>query len=95
MSLKTTLKNIWNRVCCEMDAAGSPLFISKAVNEEMEKQGWKVDFNHHAPMVPARAAAISIPVVTNPRGEKVTTAAQFREYDTARRQAARKVYGLK
>lgn len=95
MSLKQSLKDAWKRIQCEMDIAGVNLFISTEVNKEMAKDGWRVKFNHMLLGPSSRPAAVSIPDVTNPRGEKVHTPEQFKEYRAARREAAHRVYGLK
>lgn len=94
-NLKQSLKESWNRIQCKMDAAGVNMFVSPEVNEEMARQGWTVKFNHYLVGAIARPCAISIPDVTNPRGEKVHSFAQYSEYRAARREAALRVYGLK
>jgi hypothetical protein len=96
MSLKQTLKDAWNRLECKMDGANVTLFASTQVNNELRKQGWAVQFNYvGTPMASFAGMGAVLCDVTNPRGEKVTTVEQRREYLDARREAALKVYGLK
>lgn len=97
MSLAQSLKDKWNRLQCRMDGANVGLFTSVAVDNELKKDGWALStqfFYTGVPMIMS-AGAYPYTTITNPRGEKVSTVEQRREYLDARRAAAERVYNVK
>lgn len=97
MSMTQSLKDKWNRLQCRLDGANVGLFASAAVDNELKKYGWTLTtqfFYTGVPMIMS-AGAYPYTTITNPQGERVTTAEQRREYLDARRAAAQRVYNVK